>query len=130
MIPESDALVKMTHTPDEYANGDEADAKEVESEHDPRDFAVDYNGYSNTGYAHTPTDDPKRLHAWHNAVGPTNNIKNLFPDHFATKPREDVQLNSAFEDYPINQEHMNLMYTVTKPSDELANGDSADDKEL
>jgi hypothetical protein len=41
-----------------------------------------------------------------------------------------LQLDAGFEDYPINQEHMNVLYNVQKYSDELANGDSADNKEL
>jgi len=41
-----------------------------------------------------------------------------------------LELDEQFEQYPINQEHMNVLYTVNKYSDELANGDSADDKEL
>jgi hypothetical protein len=67
----------------------------------------------------------------------TNTITDLFPEHFGTIPRDSFIMQApssksllGFEDYPINQEHMSLMYTVNQPSDEVANGDSAENKEL
>jgi len=57
-----------------------------------------------------------------------NNIKDLFPEHFGTIPREDSF--AQFEEYPINEEHMNILYNVQRYSDEIANGDRDDDKEL
>jgi len=129
----------------ELANGDRADDKELEKEHDPTDDIVDFNGHTNAGYRHTPYDpydtldrnDQMKFYAFDKQHYATNTITDLFPEHFSTKPRDDSFMQApssqsllGFSDYPINQEHMNLMYTVNKPSDELANGDSADDKEL
>ena len=41
-----------------------------------------------------------------------------------------LQLDAGFEDYPINEEHMNILYNFKRYSDGLANGDHDDDKEL
>lgn len=106
------------------------------------DDIVDFNGHTNAGYAHTRYDIPNEPYKFDNAHYADNNIKNLFPDHFGTIPRESflqleapesssfLQLDASFEDFPINQEHMNLLFKMSKYSDELANGDVADDKEL
>merc|ERR1719465_237199 len=63
--------------PSDYlCDGDKADDKEVEFEHDPTDLIVDYNGHTNRGYAHTPYDhahEPYRFDIAHYA---DNNIKN------------------------------------------------------
>lgn len=89
---------------------------------------VDENGHTNRGYGHTPYNKVDSPYLFDNQHYATNNIKDLFPEHFGTIPRDDSF--AQFEEYPINQEHMNVLYTVNKYSDELANGDSADDKEL
>jgi len=70
------------------------------------DDVVDYNGSTNAGYgSKTPTDFFAGNH--------------IFPGHFITEPRA-VQLNS---DMP------NLVQ-LNRYSDELANGDSADDRDI
>merc|ERR1711918_290101 len=73
---------------DGLANGDHADDKELEWEHDPNDPIVDYNGHTNAGYGHTRYDDPEAHWKFDNAHYSDNNIKALFPEHFGTKPRE------------------------------------------
>jgi len=161
----------------EIANGDRDDDKELEKENDPTDDIVDFNGHTNRGYGHTsydPYDKLNRHLVLHHYMFDkqhfeTNNIKDLFPEHFGTIPRDDsfievsgkpeqeeyaahktgqdweliqqlskdaapqsealLQLDSGFGDYPINEEHMNVLYNVQRYSDELANGDRDDDKE-
>lgn len=144
----------------ELANGDSADDKELQHEADPNDDIVDINGFTNRPYAHVRYEDPEHHYAFDNAHFADNNIKNLFSEHFGTVPREDVtfsngwvQLESnedkslAIEapesksllqvdfisgeyDFPINKDHMNLLYSVSRYSDGIANGDHADDKDL
>lgn len=74
---------------DQLANGDRDDDKELEKEHDMTDDIVDFNGHTNYGYAHTPYDKVDAPYAFDTAHYADNNIKNLFPEHFGTKPRED-----------------------------------------
>jgi len=74
---------------DQLANGDKDDDKEVEFEHDPNDLIVDFNGHTNRGYHHTRYDIPDEPYKFDNAHYADNNVKNLFSDHFSTKPRED-----------------------------------------
>jgi hypothetical protein len=93
-IDNMNLLVKNMKYSDELANGDRDDDKEVEVEHDPTDLIVDYNGHTNRGYAHTPYDhanEPLRFDIAHYA---DNNIKNLFPEHFGTVPRDGVSLTN------------------------------------
>ena len=79
---------------DELANGDRDDDKEVEFEHDPTDLIVDYNGHTNRGYAHTPYDHADQPYRFDNAHYADNNIKNLFPEHFGTVPRDSVDFTN------------------------------------
>ena len=74
---------------DELANGDSADDKENQFEHDPTDPIVDYNGHTNRGYGHTPYDKPEQPYLFDNTHYANNNVKNLFPEHFGTKPQGD-----------------------------------------
>lgn len=93
-IDNMNLLVKNMKYSDELANGDRDDDKEVEVEHDPTDLIVDYNGHTNAGYAHTPYDhahEPYRFDIAHYA---DNNIKNLFPEHFGTVPRDGVSFSN------------------------------------
>lgn len=71
---------------DQLANGDSADDKEVEVEHDPNDPIVDYNGHTNAGYGATRYDDPEAFFKFDNQHYSTNNVKDLFPEHFGTVP--------------------------------------------
>jgi hypothetical protein len=101
-------LYRVTKYSDEIANGDSADDKDLHEEHDMNDAVVDYNGGTNRGYGSAV---PTTYFAGNVINGP------LFSDHFGTVPRTDdfAQLGD---------------YTVNRYSDELANGDSADDKDL
>ena len=87
-------LLKSFKYSDELANGDRDDDKETQFEHDPTDLIVDYNGHTNRGYGHTPYDHADEPYRFDNAHYSTNNIKELFPDHFATKPRDAVEFTN------------------------------------
>lgn len=73
----------VTKYSDELANGDSADNRELHEEEDMADDVVDFNGQTNRGYQHRV---PREF------VG-NNTIDSLFPGHFGTVPREDVQLS-------------------------------------
>jgi len=88
-------LFKVSKYSDGIANGDSADDKDLEREADPEDMIVDFNGYSNHGYAHTPYDTPKEPYKFDNAHFADNNIKNLFPEHFGTTPRDSVTFSNG-----------------------------------
>lgn len=104
---------------DQLANGDRDDDKEVEFEHDPTDLIVDYNGHTNYGYHHVEYDDPKHFWKFDKAHYEKNNIKGLFPEHFGTIPRD-----------PVTFTNENVQLSDVKYSDQLANGDRDDDKEV
>ena len=87
-------LLKSMKYSDELANGDRDDDKETQFEHDPTDLIVDYNGHTNRGYAHTPYDHANEPYRFDEAHYATNNIKNLFPEHFGTVPRDGVELTN------------------------------------
>lgn len=87
-------LIKNMKYSDELANGDRDDDKEVEFEHDPTDLIVDYNGHTNRGYAHTPYDHADQPYRFDNAHYAQNNIKELFPEHFGTVPRDAVKFTN------------------------------------
>ena len=92
----------VTRYSDELANGDESDDKEIWEEEDMNDPIVDYNGHTNAGYGSmTPSDYVKQNH--------------IFPGHHIQGEPRTKSL---------------LQYEVTRYSDELANGDESDDKEL
>jgi len=77
-------MYSVTKYSDELANGDSADDKELQWEHDPNDPIVDYNGHDNRGYGHTRYDDPENHWAFDKAHYANNNIKALFPEAFGT----------------------------------------------
>jgi len=105
-VPESDSLVQFSEYhinednmnvlfkasrsySDELANGDSADDKEVEKEHDMTDDIVDENGHTNRGYGHTPynrLDEPYKFDDAHFA---NNKVDTLIPGSFGTTPRAD-----------------------------------------
>jgi len=74
---------------DELANGDRDDDKENQFEHDPTDPIVDYNGHTNRGYGHTPYDQVDAPYRFDKQHYETNHVKDLFPEHFGTKPQGD-----------------------------------------
>ena len=80
-------MYSLTKYSDELANGDSADDKELQWEHDPKDPIVDYNGHDASGYGHTRYDDPEEFHKFDNAHYGNNHIASLFPDAFVTNPR-------------------------------------------
>ena len=84
-------MYTVTKYSDELANGDSADDKELQWEHDPNDPIVDYNGHTNRGYGHTRYDDPENFHAFDHAHFQDNKVNTLFPEHFGTDPREGEQ---------------------------------------
>ena len=88
-------LIKSMKYSDELANGDRDDDKEVEFEHDPTDLIVDYNGHTNRGYAHTPYDHAHEPWRFDNAHYAQNNIKELFPEHFGTVPRDGATFTNG-----------------------------------
>ena len=80
-------LYNVQRYSDELANGDSADDKELQWEHDPNDPIVDYNGHTNAGYGHTRYDDPENHFAFDNAHYADNHVAALFPEHFGTVPK-------------------------------------------
>lgn len=97
---EARSVAQLKRESEELCDGDKADDKEVEDEWDPSDDIVDDNGF-------------------------TRNWVQL-----------DSQINMGHHHHhkkhnrPSHKRNMQTKYTVTKYSDELANGDSADNKEL
>jgi len=105
--PQSFLGKKSRYSFDKYsdgiANGDAADDKQLEFEHDPNSLVTDYNGHTNRGYG------AMNPHKW-------REINHIFPDHFLTVPQSFSQLGNK--------------YSFDRYSDSIANGDSADDKDL
>ena len=94
---------------DSIANGDSADDKDLHEEEDTNDAVVDINGSGKARYGHAV---PVDFFAGNK----------IFPDHFGTIPREDVQLDE--------QNLVQQKFSFDRYSDSIANGDSADDKDL
>ena len=95
-------LYKLNRYSDEVANGDEADDKDLHEEEDMNDDVVDLNGGTNRGYGS------------HVVMDYLPQASRIEPFHFGTVPRAFVQTESQLGKY----------------SDEIANGDEADDKDL
>lgn len=111
---------------DQLANGDRDDDKELEKEHDMTDDIVDVRGHTNAGYGHTEYDDPEHFWKFDKAHYETNHVKSLFSEHFSTVPRDPV----TFTNENVQLDSSRLWDPSVKYSDQLANGDRDDDKEL
>jgi hypothetical protein len=102
---------------DQLANGDHADDKELEKEEDMTDAICDENGHTNYGYGHTRYDNKDKHFAFDDQHYADNNIKNLFPEHFGTVPRDGFVQTP--ESYPINWDNMNLMQYAEKHAEDI-----------
>jgi len=91
---------KVTKPSDEVANGDTADDKEISDTDDQKDHNVQDYGFG--------------IEAHRNTLPKNKGISQIKAKSLAHKPKNNS----------------NVQYTVEKPSDEFANGDSAEDKEI
>jgi hypothetical protein len=89
----------------EVANGDRSDDKELEKEDDMSDAIVDYQGHTNRGYGSTL---PSTFFA----------ANHIMADSIITTPSEEGPMRNS------------LAMIEDIYSNELANGDRSDDKEL
>lgn len=122
--PMRNSALQLYKYSDELANGDSADDREIHEDEDMNDDVVDVNGQTNRGYgSRVPTEYFAGNHIMNGHI---------------TVPRDDgaqpmrnslVALNDDFLSSAVSKDSsmfdMNVRY-----SDELANGDSADDREI
>ena len=99
----------------EVANGDKSDDKELEKENDPNDFVVDMNGHTNRGYG---SEVPSKYAA----------KNHIMPGTHITVPRDET--NPGMGNNLRLAHRMSLSQMRDLYSNELANGDRSDDKEL
>ena len=110
------------------ANGDKDDDKEVEDENDPRDVIADDNGFVKQFKT-----DPKHVKEWNRGGVKKHGEKKAAKQSLA-QAQEDEEENDdkPKEDYskpgtlPFDQ----LWGPEVKYSDQIANGDKDDDKEI
>jgi len=91
---------------DELANGDSADDREIHEDEDMNDDVVDVNGQTNRGYG---SKVPSEYFAGNHIIAGSH----------ITVPRDERPLRNSF-----------LQINNRKYSDELANGDSSDNREI
>lgn len=105
--PMRNSAVMINKYSDELANGDSADDREIHEEEDMNDAVVDVNGQTNRGYG---------------SAVPTNYFagNHIMAGSHITVPRDDGA-------QPMRNSFVQMK---DKYSDELANGDSADDREI
>lgn len=108
----------------ELANGDRDDDKELEKENDPNDAIVDYNGHTNRGYGSQKPSD-------------FFDINHIMPGSMITVPRDEtvpgLGNSLAQRGASLNQlklENMMQLESQDLYSNQLANGDKSDDKEV
>jgi len=113
--PREDGPQQMRNSPDyvqtmdlysnELANGDKTDDKELEKEEDPMDAIVDYRGHTNAGYG---------------SILPTTFFanNNIMDGSMITTPRAEGPMRNS------------LVGLSDLYSNELANGDAMDDRDL
>jgi len=98
----------------ELSNGDKSDDKELEKENDMSDAIVDENGHTNAGYGSSVPS----VHVARNHIAPGTHI---------TIPRDETQPGIGNN---VRAQRLSLGQMRDIYSNELANGDKADDKEL
>lgn len=108
----------------EIANGDRSDDKELEKENDMSDDIVDYNGHTNRGYGSQKPSD-------------FFDINHIMPGSMITVPRDETIPglgNSLAQRYSLKHlRNKNAMMQIGSQdlySNELANGDRSDDREV
>lgn len=101
---------------DELANGDTADDRDIHEEEDMNDDVVDVNGQTNWGYG---------------SMVPSKYVaqNHIMPGTFITTPRSLAQLSQKHHHKHRHPKRHNKVQ-LRKYSDELANGDSADNRDI
>ena len=119
--PANDNFLQTPKYSNELANGDSADDRDIAEDEDMNDDVVDYQGQTNAGYG---SHNMESMHAHNNIDDVTG------AGHFLTDPSfiSVDQLNQY--DIEVRQDLIQLRNIQRRYSNELANGDSADDRDI
>ena len=114
---------EVTKPSDELCDGDSADDKELEDENDPNDDIVDDNGFVKQWLVQLNDKPSDEL-----CDGDSADDKELEDEN---DPYDDIVDDNGFvRQWQVQLDSKMNLGNQDKPSDELCDGDSADDKEL